>query len=111
MARLFVGTAFTGDYQNGFNTPNMVAFDASGNVRWSVPGYTPQIATADGGVDRHQPERRIRRDVRPERECDTSACDSYETNSLEMAATASSVHICTDMSYLRAAPVPSACPA
>jgi hypothetical protein len=46
----FVGTAFTGDYQNGFNTPNIVSFDATGNVRWSVPGYTPQIATAEGGV-------------------------------------------------------------
>ena len=29
---------------------NMVAFDASGNVRWMVPNETPQIATADGGV-------------------------------------------------------------
>jgi hypothetical protein len=28
----------------------MVAFDASGNVRWIVPNETPQIATADGGV-------------------------------------------------------------
>jgi hypothetical protein len=28
----------------------MVAFDASGNVRWIVPGYGPKIATADGGV-------------------------------------------------------------
>jgi hypothetical protein len=28
----------------------MVAFDASGNVRWTVPGYGPKIATADGGV-------------------------------------------------------------
>jgi hypothetical protein len=27
-----------------------VAFDANGNVRWTVPGYQPQIATADGGV-------------------------------------------------------------
>jgi hypothetical protein len=29
---------------------NMIAFDASGNARWSVPGYGPKIATADGGV-------------------------------------------------------------
>ena len=29
---------------------DMVAFDATGNVRWTVPGYQPQIATADGGV-------------------------------------------------------------
>jgi hypothetical protein len=28
----------------------MVAFDASGNVRWVVPNDQPQIATADGGV-------------------------------------------------------------
>jgi hypothetical protein len=37
----FVGTDDNGD---------MVAFDASGNVRWIVPNETPQIATADGGV-------------------------------------------------------------
>jgi hypothetical protein len=29
---------------------DMVAFDASGTVRWIVPNDTPQIATADGGV-------------------------------------------------------------
>jgi len=28
----------------------MVAFDAGGGVRWSVPSYYPQMATADGGV-------------------------------------------------------------
>ena len=28
----------------------MIAFDATGNVRWSVPGEQPQIATEDGGV-------------------------------------------------------------
>jgi hypothetical protein len=28
----------------------MVAFDASGNINWTVPGYTPQMATADGGI-------------------------------------------------------------
>jgi hypothetical protein len=28
----------------------MVAFDATGAVRWTVPGYDPKIATADGGV-------------------------------------------------------------
>jgi hypothetical protein len=44
----FVGTAL--DNSTNPATPNMVAFDASGNVRWSVPGYTPQIASADGGV-------------------------------------------------------------
>src|ERR1700680_2060028 len=29
---------------------NMIASDATGNVRWTVPNETPQIATADGGV-------------------------------------------------------------
>ncbi len=29
---------------------SLVAFDASGNVRRSVPGYTPQIATQDGSI-------------------------------------------------------------
>ena len=29
---------------------NMIAFDASGNLRWSVPNEQPQIATQDGGV-------------------------------------------------------------
>ncbi len=37
----FVGTDDNGD---------MVSFDAGGNTRWIVPGDTPQIATADGGV-------------------------------------------------------------
>jgi hypothetical protein len=43
----FVGTAWTGEYGD---VPYLVAFDATGNVRWSVPGYGPKIATADGGV-------------------------------------------------------------
>jgi hypothetical protein len=43
----FVGTAWAGE--NG-DVPYMVAFDATGNVRWSVPNEQPQIATADGGV-------------------------------------------------------------
>jgi len=29
---------------------NMIGFDGSGNVKWSVPNDSPQIATADGGV-------------------------------------------------------------
>ena len=29
---------------------NMVAFNATGTVRWIVPNETPQIATADGGA-------------------------------------------------------------
>jgi hypothetical protein len=37
----FVGTACSS---------TMVAFDISGNIRWTVPNETPQIATADGGV-------------------------------------------------------------
>jgi len=28
----------------------MVNFDTQGNIRWSVPNFAPQIATADGGV-------------------------------------------------------------
>ena len=42
----FIGAADVGD---DF-TPYIVNFDASGNVRWSVPNDQPQIATADGGV-------------------------------------------------------------
>ena len=41
----FVGTVWTTD-----RSQYMVAFDATGNVRWSVPGYCPQTATDDGGV-------------------------------------------------------------
>jgi hypothetical protein len=40
----FVGTA----YIQGIL--QMVAFDASGTVRWSVPNEQPQIATSSGGV-------------------------------------------------------------
>ena len=40
----FIGTAGTG------LDSYMVAFDATGGVRWSVPNYTPLMATADGGV-------------------------------------------------------------
>ncbi len=41
----FVGTVATE------STPYLIAFDATGNARWTVPGdYQPQIATADGGV-------------------------------------------------------------
>jgi hypothetical protein len=43
----FVGTTCQG-CAPGYG--NMVSFDASGNTRWIVPGDTPQIATADGGV-------------------------------------------------------------
>jgi hypothetical protein len=45
----FVGTApyYTDD---GVDLGRMVAFDATGSVRWTVLGYEPKIATADGGV-------------------------------------------------------------
>jgi hypothetical protein len=35
---------------NGVGMNSMVAFDASGNVRWTVPNDSPQMATADGGI-------------------------------------------------------------
>jgi hypothetical protein len=41
----FVGTVSTGQGQT-----NMIGFDNSGNVKWSVPNDYPEIATADGGV-------------------------------------------------------------
>jgi hypothetical protein len=41
----FVGTATDAD-----GNLSMVAFDATGAIRWSVPGEMPKIATADGGV-------------------------------------------------------------
>jgi hypothetical protein len=41
-----VGTIYS--YDEG--QPYMVVMDASGNIRWSVPNETPQIATSDGGV-------------------------------------------------------------
>jgi hypothetical protein len=43
----FVGTAWTGEFGE---VPYMLAFDATGSVRWMLPGYGPKIATADGGV-------------------------------------------------------------
>jgi hypothetical protein len=44
----YVGTVWVG--QVWPFTPYMIAFDATGGVRWSVAGYGPKIATADGGV-------------------------------------------------------------
>ncbi len=41
----FVGTVYTTD---GLSL--MVAFDQTGNTRWTVPNEKPQVATADGGV-------------------------------------------------------------
>jgi hypothetical protein len=40
-----VGTYY--DLDAGQN--DMIAFDGGGNIRWTVPNETPQIATADGG--------------------------------------------------------------
>ncbi|HUO30111.1 MAG TPA: hypothetical protein VMU80_12905, partial [Bryobacteraceae bacterium] len=44
----FVGTVQYGDPNNPQS--DMLAFDASGNVHWTVPNEQPQIATEDGGV-------------------------------------------------------------
>ena len=41
----FVGSVWTTD-----GSQNMVAFDATGSVRWSVPNDQPLAALADGGV-------------------------------------------------------------
>jgi len=42
----YIGTASTSEYVQG----PMTAFTASGQQLWSQPNYTPQIATAGGGV-------------------------------------------------------------
>ena len=43
----FVGTL----YNTQLNASQMIRFDQSGSLKWSVTGdYQPQIATADGGV-------------------------------------------------------------
>jgi hypothetical protein len=34
----------------GESDNSMIAFDTSGNIKWSVPNYNPQIVTADDGV-------------------------------------------------------------
>jgi hypothetical protein len=33
-----------------YSSTSMIAFGSSGNIKWSVPNDSPQIATADGGV-------------------------------------------------------------
>jgi len=43
----FVGRVIYADYNA---TVAMVAFDAAGNVKWTAPGYSPDIATADGSI-------------------------------------------------------------
>ena len=42
--------SFVGTYMDNSGQTDMIAFDSSGNVRWTVPNETPQIATDDGGV-------------------------------------------------------------
>lgn len=39
-----------GSYVGNDSYGNMVAFDTSGNVKWSVPNYLPELLTDDGGV-------------------------------------------------------------
>jgi hypothetical protein len=39
-----------GTYYGTDGNGNMINFSQSGNVIWSVPNDSPQIATADGGV-------------------------------------------------------------
>jgi hypothetical protein len=46
----FVGTVSIGPSPGTVTQTNMIAFDQSGKVKWSVPNDSPQIATADGGV-------------------------------------------------------------
>jgi hypothetical protein len=45
----FVGTVGTGPALATTTQTSMIAFDATGSVRWSVPGYDPQIAI-EGGI-------------------------------------------------------------
>jgi hypothetical protein len=42
--------SFVGTVGTNTGAGYMIAFDATGNVRWAVPNESPQIATADGGV-------------------------------------------------------------
>lgn len=48
----FVGMAWIGRWEDSYSqmTKSMAAFDASGNVLWSVPNEEPLTATEDGGV-------------------------------------------------------------
>jgi hypothetical protein len=45
-----VGAVDVGDTYARTRAPFMIAFDATGNVRWTAPNEQPQIATDDGGV-------------------------------------------------------------
>lgn len=42
--------SFVGTYTDASLQTDMVAFNSSGSILWTVPNETPQIATADGGV-------------------------------------------------------------
>jgi len=46
----FIGSVGLGPSPGSVTQYNMIAFDSSGNLNWSVPYDSPQIATADGGV-------------------------------------------------------------
>lgn len=46
----FYGTVGIGPSPGTVTQTNMIAFDSSGRLKWSVPNDSPQIATADGGV-------------------------------------------------------------
>ena len=45
------GTYFGTEAANRYSPPlSMNAVDTSGNVKWSVPAFSPVMATADGGL-------------------------------------------------------------
>ena len=46
----FFGTVGTGPQPGQVTQTNMIAFNSSGNLNWTVPGDSPQIATTDGGL-------------------------------------------------------------
>jgi len=46
----FVLQAQDGSFYGNDNNGNMIKANQSGDVKWSVPNDSPQIATADGGV-------------------------------------------------------------
>jgi hypothetical protein len=46
----FADGSYVGSVSDISGNGDMVAFDASGSVKWTVPRYGPDIATADGGI-------------------------------------------------------------
>jgi hypothetical protein len=42
--------SYVGSVSDNSGQQDMVAFDAAGNVKWTMPGYNPDIATADGSI-------------------------------------------------------------